>query len=333
LIHVAPAVSASALILTLLCFFVVSYHFFNMVLNNAYNWLLRDVVPQELMARFLGWFRIVSTGSSFAFLWFVFPHVLDNRKIVFLSVGAFYLVAFLLMCLNVKEGDYPPPPPKQERPGVLQSFLLYFRQCLSLPIYRNFFIAWVLTVAASNCAQPFFLLFANNTLGLEMDSMGKVLAWGQAAAMLAYLPMGWICDKFSSLGVAIVALFGLMLLSVLACLLVRDRESYLVYNLALTLPTVAWSLGSFAAAMKLFPEEMFGEFSSGLNVFGCGGLILGNFLMGRFMDLVQSNYRMAFLWSAALFALAIYPMFRVYRDWERYGGPYHYKAPLPAKRV
>ena len=83
--------------------------------------------------------------------------------------------------------------------------------------------------------------------------------------------------------------------------------------------------------MKLFPEEMFGEFSSGLNVFGCGGLILGNYLMGRFIDLVQSNYRMTFLWSAALFALAIYPVCLVYRDWKKHGGPYNYKPPLPPK--
>jgi maltose/moltooligosaccharide transporter len=92
---------------------------------------------------------------------------------------------------------------------------------------------------------------------------------------------------------------------------------------------VGWALGSLAATMKLFPDEKFGQFSSAINVFGCGALILGNYLIGQFMDLVHSNYRMMFLWSTVLFALAIYPGILVYREWKNHGGPLHYVAPLP----
>ena len=42
-------VGSAALTLGLLGCFAVSFHLWNMVLVNAYNWLLRDVVPQELM--------------------------------------------------------------------------------------------------------------------------------------------------------------------------------------------------------------------------------------------------------------------------------------------
>jgi hypothetical protein len=317
-------------VLATLCGCVVCYHFFNMVLVNGYTWLLRDVVPLELMARFLGWFRIVSTASSFVFLWFVFPHLMTDRKLVFCCAGVFYLVAFLVMCLNVKEGDYPPPP-REDRPGLLQSFGLYFRQCLILPIYRNFFIAWVLTVAASTCAQPFSLLFVTQTLSLDMDSLGHIFAWGSAITALILFPMGWLCDKFNSLRVAIVALSVLVLLSILSGLFIRDRETYLIAYIVGIFPTVAWSIGSMAASMKLFPEEMFGEFSGALNVFGCAGLILGNYLMAELVDIAQSNYRVTFLWSAALFALALYPLLLVYRDWKKYGGPQGYTAPLPQK--
>jgi MFS family permease len=329
--HVAPAVSGNLVILTLLCIVIVFYHFFNMVLINAYNWLMRDVVPLELMARFLGWFRVVTTASSFLFLWFVFPYVLVERKAVFLSAGLFYLVAFLLMCFNVKEGEYPPAPPREKQPGLLRSFVLYFRQCLSLPIYRNFFIVWVLTVAATSCAAPFSLLFATNTLNLEMNSLGKIFAWNSAASALAYLPMGWLCDKFNAVRVSLAGLFGLTLVSALAGVLVHNRESYLAYYLIWTLPMVGWVLGSSATTMTLFPKEMFGEFSSGLNIFGCGGLIFGNYLIGKLIDLVHSNYRITFLWTAVLFGLSIYPMFLVYRDWKRYGGPHNYKPPLPSE--
>jgi maltose/moltooligosaccharide transporter len=314
--------------LPLLCGFVVCYHFFNMVLVNGYTWLLRDVVPLELMARFLGWFRIIGTATSCLFSWLVFPHLMTERRAVFLGAGIFYLVAFLIMCLNVKEGEYPPPP-QEKRPGLLKSFALYFRQCLTLPIYRNFFIAWVFIVGATACAQPFSLLFVTQTLNIDMSSLGLIFAWGQALTALIFLPMGWVCDRFDSLRVSIIALSALTVLSLFSALFIHDRGSYVIFYLAGILPGVAWTISSLAASMKLFPERMFGEFSAGLNVFGCGGLIFGNYLMGEFIDLSQNNYRITFYWSAALYALALYPLVLVFRDWKKYGGNVGYRAPEP----
>jgi len=111
--------------------------------------------------------------------------------------------------------------------------------------------------------------------------------------------------------------------------LVRDKAGFLVYTVLFSIPTVGWALGIQTAAMNLFPKERFGEFSAGLNVFGCGALIFGNYLAGQFMDLVHSNYRMSFLWSALFFALAIYPLFLAYQGWKAHGGPLRYVAPLP----
>jgi predicted membrane channel-forming protein YqfA (hemolysin III family) len=131
--------------------------------------------------------------------------------------------------------------------------------------------------------------------------------------------------------VTIGALVCLVLGSIAAFFLVTGKDSLLDYTVIFTLPSVGWALGSLAATMKLFPTERFGQFSSGLNVFACGGLILGNYLIGTLMDLTHSNYRMIFIWGAVLYALAIFPMFRVYRDWKRFGGPNNYVPPLPLK--
>jgi hypothetical protein len=45
------------------------------------------------------------------FFWYLYPSIVDYRKEIFLGVGIFYLVTFLVMCLNVKEGHYPAPTP------------------------------------------------------------------------------------------------------------------------------------------------------------------------------------------------------------------------------
>jgi len=327
--HLLPSLSQGTLVLVLLCTFMVFFHFFNMVLVNAYNWLLRDVVPQEVMARFLSWFRIVGSISSALFLWFVFPHILSHRREVCVGVGLFYLVVFMLMCHKVKEGKYPEPERAENQPGILKSFVSYFRECLSIPFYRNFFITYVLALLGNGCASAFTMLFTSETLGLNMENMGTIFACVSITSAIAYFPLGWLCDKVSPLHVSIAAIIGQLLSALCFFFLVTDKTSYYVACLLFTIPGVAWGLGSQAMTMELFPEKKFGQFSSGLNVFGCGAMILGNYMIGQYMDLVHSNYRMTYIWSAAFAAASIFPMILVFRSWKEHGGPHHYVPPLP----
>lgn len=328
-VHLPASVTRGGLILGLLSLLVVSFHFFNMVLVNAYNWLIRDVVPLEVMSRFLAWFRIVGTVSSVFFLWFVFPHLLTHRREICLAIGLFYLVAFLLMCRRVKEGDYPPPTPVATRPGVFKTFVVYFRECLQIPLYRQFFLVNLLVIAALNCAGNFTTLFVKETLGVDMGNLGHIFSWTAALSALVCFPIGWLCDRISPMKVALGAIIGLCAGSICAYLAVDGRASYLVYSLAFTVPLLAWTLGSAATAMKLFPSAKFGQFSGALNVFGCGGVIFGNILIGMIMDLFHNHYRMAFLWTVFFSAAAVIPMILVIRGWKKHGGPDNYVAPLP----
>lgn len=325
-----PDMSQNAVILAFLCVCFVAFHFFNMVLCGAYNWLQRDVVPQDVMVRFLSLFRIVGTVSALLFLWFVFPYIISHRREVCVSISVFYLITFLLMCSKVKEGAYPPPPAKESRPGVLKAFTIYFRECLSLPIYRNFFLTYIFVLAAANASSPFLTLYSRENLGLDMDDIGKIAAWGLGLHAVLYYPMGRLCDRFTPIGISLVGLVGMLIGSVLAFFLIHDKTSFFIYTMVFSVPTVAWGLGSLSVTMKLFPSEKFGQFSSAMNVFGFGALIPLNYLIGKIMDMAHSNYRMTFVWSVLFFALAIVSMVAVYRDWKKYGGPHHYVPPLPA---
>jgi hypothetical protein len=166
-------------------------------------------------------------------------------------------------------------------------------------------------------------------LGISMDSMGKIYAWGAGFSAFIYFPMGWVCGRVNPLRLTLGAITSFAAGTMLAYLLIHGQEGFWIYTIAITIPSVGWWLGWLATAMVLFPNEKFAQFFSGLNVFGCGALIVGNYAIGKCMDLVHSNYRMAFLWSSAIQLLAIYPMMLVYREWKRHGGPEHYVAPLP----
>lgn len=322
-------ISSSVVILALLSAFVVAYHFFNMVLVNIYQCLLRDVVPTELMARFLALFRVVGTIGTFVFSWYLFPHVIEHRQLVCAGIGLTYLAAFLLMCWRVKEGDYPPPV-QEKKANVVTTFVAYFRESLSIPLYRNYLIMYALVTAASTSAGPFVTLFARNTLNLTMEDIGKVFAWGALGSALTYVPMGYLCDKIKPMRVALISLVALAVAWALGFFVTQDRTSWLVYSVIVAMgPSVGWNLGFNALTMHLFPSEKFGQFSSSLNVFGYGSIIAGNFLAGRFIDFVGGDYRMIFVWSLSWFTLAIVPMALVYRGWKRCGGPHHYIPPLP----
>ena len=322
-------VTAGGLVLGLLCLFVVSYHFWNMVLNGAYGWLIRDVVPGAVIGRFLSWFRVVSTLSSFLFLWYVFPHVLAHRRLVFVTVGAVYTIIFLLMCRRVREGEYPPPPVETVRRNVVGSFAQYFRRCLSVGLYRQFFLVYVLVVSATTCAGPFVTLFAKTRLNLEMGELGKILAWGTLSSALIYLPMGWVCDRFKAIYIVSAGLIGMTLTALGAYFFVHDRTGWLVYVVVHALPSCAWGLGWAKLNIELLPAGEYAQFSGGTNVFAYGGLVVGNYLLGALMDRLGSTYEVAFLWAAGMTLASLVPLWLVYRGWREHGGPDHYTPPEP----
>jgi MFS family permease len=271
----------------------------------------------------------VGTLGGFIFSWYLFKYVLDYRKMMCVGVGLIYLGTFLFMCRQVKEGAYEPLPPHADRPGFLKAFAMYFRECLSIPFYRNFFLAYILLVAGAGCTAPFAVLFARDTLGISMEDIGKVFAWTSLAGMGVYPPMGWLCDRFNPLRVILASLLGMAVVSALSFFLIHDKTSWLVLSLVGVIPGVGWGLASMAATMALFPAGKFGQFSSGLNVLGCGGMILANYLIGKFIDFTGGNYRMIFPWGVLFSVLALAAMLRVYRGWKQHGGPHHYVPPLP----
>ena len=323
-------VSGHVFTLSLLCLFVVAYDFFNMVLVNGYNWLLRDVVPETVMARFLSWFRIINTISSMVFLKLVFPYVLSHRTEVFLGVGAFYLVAFLVMCLKVKEGEYAPPPPQKEaKPGFFKGFLIYFRECLGHPIYRNYILVSIMWYMVSGCTNPFITLLMNETLKLNMGDMGTLFALNAAASVLVLYPVGWACDRFGPLRITVITLVVQVVVSVAAFFLVNDKFTMTVYLVLSALPLVSWKLASFATSVKIFPKAKFGQFLSALNVFGTGSMVVGNMLIGALIDYFNDDYRIAFAWAGFFAAGALTCMLLVLRCYQRLGGPENYTAPDP----
>ncbi len=91
--------------------FLVCFTFFNTFVTSVFWYLFNDVVPEHLLARFMSWFRIISLGAGSLYSFFVFPLAGTHATEIFVGAAILYGVGFTLMCFNVKEGLYPPPPP------------------------------------------------------------------------------------------------------------------------------------------------------------------------------------------------------------------------------
>lgn len=102
--------SQTVVILAVVVVLVFCFQVFNMVITSVYYYLFNDVVPAEVLARFMSIFRIVGVLAGAVFNWFFLKYAVSHMTEVYLIAAGLYATAFLLMCWKVKEGEYPPPP-------------------------------------------------------------------------------------------------------------------------------------------------------------------------------------------------------------------------------
>ena len=134
---VGGAWSFEACRMVVLGMMVVAFQIANMIVSSIYYYLFNDVVPEPRMGRFLGLFRIVSIAAAACFHFFVFSHADKHAPAIFAWSALLYGVGFGLMCLNVREGEYPEPEPLGARHPIKMAFML-LKECFSTPFFRTY---------------------------------------------------------------------------------------------------------------------------------------------------------------------------------------------------
>ena len=88
----------------------------------VFGGLINDVVPAPLLGRFYGLFRAVSLIDGMIFNFWIMGKVPDHFTLILIVIGVFYGTAFMWVCFQVREGEYPPPP-VQEPGNITAGFL------------------------------------------------------------------------------------------------------------------------------------------------------------------------------------------------------------------
>ena len=100
----APA----TLTIGLISLFLIGFKFFDMFVNSVFWYLFNDVVPAQFLGRFMGAFKFVGIGAGAIYNWFIFKYAGTHMREIFTGVSLLYFVGFGMVCLFLKEGEYPP---------------------------------------------------------------------------------------------------------------------------------------------------------------------------------------------------------------------------------
>jgi MFS family permease len=304
------------------------FEIFSTITKPVFDGLINDVVPQAVIGRFFGMFRMVSLLDGIIFNTFIIKHVEAHFSLVFIGSGLFYGIGFTAMCLMVKEGEYPPPEPldKISSPGRFQSLRSYFRDCYTTPFYLWLFAAVILCTLSYVPVNSFSIFYAKS-LGMSMELYGRFLASSYVVSLaLAYF-LGSLADRFHPLRMMIVSMFLYVSVTVFGALLGTNARYFGFAFLAHTIISGIYYTSMSSIGQRLYPRLKFAQFASA--AFLMQG-VLGALVppgMGLILDASRHNYRLTFVSSGVLATLGLAGLLVVHRQFIQLGGPKSYVPP------
>lgn len=325
-----PSVNLPLLGIGMIAICAVIFQFFNLIVGSIYYYIFADVIPHRFIGRYMAAMNFCGMVTAMIFNLFVMPRVEENLPMVYTIVGVTYFITFMLMCIFVKEGEYPPPdlPVNDGLPVYARVFnwiSIYFRQCYRHPFFIFLFLGTALNNASTTCRQVFNLLFATKELNMSVAQYGKVMAVGSFVAMGVILLVGYIMDKIHPLRVFMASGVIVILANIWGYCFVFDYKSFFIVGIAIIAVYAIQNVSNGPVFVALFPPDKYGQFCSANAMMNAGLLIFANFLGGVAID--KFGYRFIFIWDTVFTIAATMSLIYVYIKWKQYGGAKNYVPP------
>ncbi len=327
----------------LIAVFMIMFTFFNMFVGSVFWYLFNDVVPPQFIGRFVGMFRIVGTGASALYSYFVFQFAESNMREILVGASILYFIGFGLMCFFMREGQYPPF--EEDKPGQsgkgLEAIKSFFRESYTHKLYWLMFIFTAFQAIAG--AIGTFNVFFFKNMGLSLDQIGKLGGITAVAALVAMYFAAIFIDRWHPLRVAVyLTVFSVItaLMSWVWIFVELPAVYFFWFNLGIGLITafqVALAGGcSLPLFMRLFPQSRFGQFCSAAALVRSFGSICAGVTAGLFIDFARwwyldsdFGYRFVFIWTTVFTTATALFFIMTYRQWYSLGGDAHYHPPAP----
>lgn len=298
------------------------------IANAVFYGLINDVVPKALLGRFYGLFRGVGLIIAIAFNFWLFGKAETHYTAIFIGIGLFYGAGFTAMCLKVKEGSYPAPAPELpgRTGGFVQAVVTYFRECFSRPYYLWIYVTITFSWMALHLINLNNLFFARS-VGMPMDTYGKLLSATFVISFCLSYGLGIIADRFHPLRLGLVLMGAYAVVTFAGGLLSNTAARFGVALIAYGVFSGSWQTATASLTLRLFPQSRFAQIDSARSLVQSLGLMLIAPAMGYYLDRMGHPYRHVYLTSAVLALLALATGWVVYRQFQRFGGERAYVAP------
>jgi len=299
------------------------------ITNALFGGLINDVVPAAVVGRFFGLFRLVGLAVAIIFNLWLMGKADAHYQLLFAVLGLLYGAGITLMCLGVKEGEYPPPPPIPEADkayGMLGWLLMYIQDCFSKPYYLWFFATITFGLVMFVPVNSFMVLHARS-VGMSDKLFGKCQALGYFGSLLLSYPLGILADKFHPLRLGVLFTILYAAIAVIAFFFGSTVPTFFVALACHTVISGCYITGTASLAQRLLPPLRFAELASAAGVCSAIALMLVPPMLGAFVQRMGHDYSYVFLVGSVLAALGAVAHIVLLRQFQRLGGDNEYVAP------
>jgi MFS family permease len=197
--------------------FVGGFFLFNNYTLPVYQYLIADIVPKEIMGKFIGAYRAIGAISGFLFNKVLFPHVDTHIEWIYISCTLFYAFAFVLLVWRIREGELPPPDTAVKKPGPIAFMQRYAHLCFSNWFYWKVYLTslcyWAAMVPFYNFGMLYFKTAPKGetmtALNLFPSELGDIRAWTFLPQLIVFPIVGILIDRFHSLRFLIIGFAGM----------------------------------------------------------------------------------------------------------------------------
>ncbi len=327
-------ISTNASELIILGVFGVLFAFFNMFVGSVFWYLFNDLVPEEVLSRFLSVMRMVSTGTGAFYSFFIFRYAETHMEWIFLGGAILYFVTFTLLCLNVKEGNYPPPPPNADgKTGLFSGIKTYGQECYSHGFYWTYYLYVGFACIAASIGM--FNLFFQMNMGLTLEQIGKLAGIGLLWPLALYYFGGALADRFHPLRTLVIAVsISTFFFTPIGLIWLFVSPSPDVFFYVCLIQGFVWApigvlqgVSAMPTEMRIFPKERYGQFCSANALVRSVLVMCSGVFAGAFIDFIKTlyggsdfAYRYIAVWQTFFALISLGCLFLTYRKWKQLGG-------------
>jgi len=328
---------------------VLLYRSAQTVTNVMFFGLLRDVVPDTHMGRFLALFRVFGAAGTFIITYWLLGRITTHSREIFLGVALLNLVGFGAICWFVREGEYPvvnaPVESEAGKSAFGRAVKVFIVESYRHPVYLWVYFIRTCLYGALLGLSGFIIFFPQYELGMDLGAVGRMLSWPSLVWVVIAYPVGRLVDARGAAHVLGLGLAVITLGYVLSFFLVVGPWTFLVSSLVTGVAFWVVMMAQLKLTQEIFHPLRYSQLAGANTIVqsiliavvispGCGWILDAlkgwhyTFALPAVGDVVLGPYRLVNLMLGGLYGLAWVGLRQVKRHQLTHGGPDHYVAPL-----